>query len=427
MDNVNVVKVVRIEDLYNTDLLAQKSLNIFLNRFQRLNSNFQEFSILGSPIISELAEAMATTSDRLRYFSEDNKEAWDLILENFGVVLLACINLDANGERFGRKSDEVKSYLQIKTLKKLATAEVISSVPNRELKETIYLCISGIMAEFLVDNFLETFGPRIQHPNNNLYQRILENTFVGKIENIHYLKFEEHRVSFIYFQRYLELDEYCQAEFWKWVSLKYFTGLNNPAYEFFKVYQDIVIDSGLPFRNVIRRRQAIEDKTYEKISNATSGRLYVISEELRDREFELRSYNNRTYKKANPDKPTVDNHHLFFPRSYYLSDKVLHKFINDKSNRVDINKNQHRNMNRFFSTGQMSHYKSPRLSRELMDQINRPRVIYDNDYKNFIGLQIAVLKVAQRFENEELGLLALDVYDLLRLQSRFVTPRTVKS
>ena len=177
---------------------------------------------------------------------------------------------------------------------------------------------------------------------------------------------------------------------------------------------------------MIKRRQAIENKIYEKISNAASGRSYIISEELRDRELELRSYSKRLYKRANPDKPTVDNHHVFFPRSYYLEDKVLHKFINDKSNRVDINKYQHRSMNRFFSTGPMSYYKSPRLTRELVDQINRPRVIYDNGYENFVGLQIAVLKVIQRFENEEIGLLALDVYDLLRLQSKFVAPETVK-
>lgn len=416
-----------IEELYNNDLLTRAALDPFLDRFKLLHANFHESSILTSSIIVELADMMKMASKRLNYPITDDEEFRSQVLENFGVVLLACINLDANGNRFGRNSEEVKSHLEFYTLQILSSPEILQSIQNRDLQEVIYFCISGRLSEYLVDDYLRAFGDRIKNLNNILYQRIVNNNFVDKIEEIHYIKFEEHRISFQYYQRYLNLDEYCQGEFWKWISLKYFTKLKNPAYEFFKTYQDIVIDSGLPFNRVIKRRQAIEDESYNiKVSSATSGRSYIINEELKDRELELRSYNKRIYAPANPDNPTVDNHHLFFPRSSYLQDKVLREFINNKMNRVDMIKYQHRNMNQFFDTEQMKNYKPPLVTRELVALIDRFRESYSSQYKDFVGLQIAILRIAREFQNERVGLLALDVYDLLRLQARFVTPRTVK-
>lgn len=421
-------ETVTTEELYNQDVLIQKSLDIFLDRLRSLHGNFQESDILGGPIITELANTMATTSRRLCYHVTNNEESRDRILENFGVVLLACINLDANGDRFGRKSDEVKSNLQIETLRILASAEILQSIQTRDLKELIYFCTSGKLSEYLVDDYLEAFSDRIKNLNNTLYQQILNNNFADKIDTIHRIKFDEHRIPGQYYQRYLELDECCQAEFWKWISLKYFTKINNPAYMFFKTYQDVVIDSGLPFNRMIKRRQAIESKSSSSklISSVASGKSYVLDEELQDREFELRSYNKKNYGTTGSNNLTVDNHHLFFPRSQYSHDRHLHEFINSKENRVNIIKGNHREMNRFFETGEMRSYSPPRLNRELIAQINRFREIYDNDYKNYVGLQIAVLKVVQEFQNEKIGLLALDIYDLLRLQSSFVTFRTVK-
>ena len=130
-------ETVTTEELYNQDVLIQKSLDIFLDRLRSLHGNFQESDILGGPIITELANTMATTSRRLCCHVTNNEESRDRILENFGVVLFACINLDANGDRFGRKSDEVKSNLQIETLRILASAEILQSIQTRDLKELI--------------------------------------------------------------------------------------------------------------------------------------------------------------------------------------------------------------------------------------------------------------------------------------------------
>ena len=59
-------ETVTTEELYNQDVLIQKSLDIFLDRLRSLHGNFQESDILGGPIITELANTMATTSPKKR-------------------------------------------------------------------------------------------------------------------------------------------------------------------------------------------------------------------------------------------------------------------------------------------------------------------------------------------------------------------------
>ena len=414
-----------LRDLYSSNELTKESLDIYMYRFRQLDSVFQKCTILDRVIDIELFTLLASTAERLQnYLLPEEEGSRERMIENYGIILLAAVNLDSEGNKFGRRSNERKSHLMIETIRILAGPTILFQTQTRDLKELIHLCLTEKLAEFLVSDYLDRFSDTISKSNNKLYLRIYNNPFVDKIDSLHYLLFMENKVSFVYFDRYLELDEFCQEEFWKWINLKHIISINNPGKLFFDTLDD-VIENGFGFKRVITRRLRIEDKAAEDSVRTTSGRIYIIDDELRSREEERQAYDPNIFHLANSKEAIIDKHHLFFPSKKYQGEgNGLFKFINNLDNCVRIKKSSHRIMNSFFD--KLHDYSIPILTPSLTYLILDYRVTYINDFENFVSLQESLLLIAADYSQKPEGQLAIDVYDFLRIQARFVTPSTVK-
>lgn len=424
----------KVKDIYSSYSFARESIDKFLCRMETIRSCFNREEILDEDVYYDIYDILDGSAQALdRKFSsipDDRREKEEMLelqnncLETYGVVLLAAINRNTEGQRFGRTSMESKSYLRCETLEVLAQPQVLMRTHMASLKELIYLCVAGLLPEYLAEAYVTHFDRFITKPNNNLYKRIMNNQFVDKIDELSYILFLDHGISFVYYDRYRDLHEEAQEEFWKWIDLKpdcpY---LKNPARRFFELYKKSK-KAGHGLKPVIRQRVIFQNQARKYGEDLITQQAHHAYDEIAARMAEIEDYDENSFWKSRFSQMPTSKHHLFFPKSQYKHPIESKMFVNNHLNLIVINDAMHKKLTRYFH--KKRYYQVPRLTMELIEEIYGVRQVYENGYQDFLSLQVALLQIHLRYQGEVVGQLAYELYEFLRLQAEFITPETAK-
>ena len=410
-------------ELSKQSKFLEKSLKKALNRARKFNCDFQVDKVK-SALISVQISSILINEDWQKDVMKRSTDR-DEFYEKMGIIMFAAANYHFDTFRkFGRASIEKAGSLNELSLKSLMIHMATNQISPSNISNIIYWELVGTIPEETIEYFTKALSEKlIDERYSNIYSVIELSNYVFNEDRI---KFAEFNVAEDYFDRYTELDDDYQEEFWKWVRLKYFTDIIDPVKEFFSTIEDIrTKDGSVPFRRLVQRRKLIISRSDSEYID-----LYFpkdFNDEIVKLEEEINHYYPDVYKL---DKLT-NEHHIIFPKLIYRQDQLLNMFKDSKMNRVQLVKSQHirlhTSINRSISNG----YIIPILTPTLIQEIDSVRKDYEYSYQNFLGLIAAVCEVAYNHQkkkdpNDKSYYIIKRYYDFLDRQKEYITPSFVK-
>lgn len=380
--------------------------------------------VLNSTINPEMLEIFKDQD-----WQEDAKKY--LSAEKFAALLLASADRDPDTTKTlaqkARKEHCVKKFLTIEHLMILSDITEVKNITESNFRDLIYFCAIGEIEAACLALHISKNAHLLENDNSRVYQKIKKNHLTLDEPTI---EFFEHKISFHYLEDFKNLSEDYKAEFWRWINLKYTTQVKNPAHLFFNIYYNMKID-GLSFTDLQNRRKSIEGTGFSNFQKM-EGLEFDYWFELEEINKKMHNYKPLAFRSSEK----VNEHHIFFPESKYIGDRELKSFRTHESNRIAILINAHERMNAYFrDLRETEDYEIPAIHPELITLIKANRIHHASGYMRFMELRKVICDICidfiVEFSDEELSKNeifqnAKEMHRFLKIQSRFITPKTTK-
>ena len=355
-----------------------------------------------------------------------------LSAEKFAALLLASADRDPDTTKTlaqkARSEHRVKKFLTVEHLMVLSEIDEIKNITESNFRDLIYFCAIGEIEPSCLALHLSKNAHLLENDNSKVYQKIKKNNLKLDEPTI---EFFEHKIPFHYLEDFRNLSEDYKAEFWRWINLKYISQVKNPAYLFFNIYYNMKID-GLSFKDLQNRRKSIEGTGFSNFQKMESID-YDYWFELGEINKKMYDYNPIAFKSSEK----TNKHHIFFPERKYTDDRKLKAFRCHDTNSVTILINTHERMNAYFKDLLISDdYEIPAIHPELIILIETNREYHAAGYLRFAELMKVVCQICidylLEYSDEELSKNevfqnAKEMFRFLKIQSRFITPKTTKT